>query len=1172
MNKKTNKSKKIILSSLSLIGAATLATTILPLSLTDSASIKKDNLFLDVNNISRIASNNSFNSERIENPNEVFYSSEKNWASLKVFENGKKNESNIEKFKTLQANLEKIKNANPQVQILVQPLIDACNNVDGYVKFEEASIQLKQQAKDFVASEANKLLNFTEEEIYSFYKDKYVQDNPDVRETFDYSVFENISSENGLLEKLSGIVVGKSKIKSISSKKLSSFDIAKSNSSTSIDSTDIKDIAGDGYDTLLKIGEIDLSQNKNFVLNFTFRQGTATAKGSLIFRNDKEQLLNATNLKTAYENLDIFGRYALGATGELNKGAYKSEMDNFVLTKTNNKISILLRLKVNQTFGDISFDSDSLYAQGELGIYDVQTTKSKTFKDYLSGNDSASTKLMDLNEKDNQINGIQFYSDGLFSEKLSSSKSSVAPIDRKLEFYQAKGEEINFKLNYINTITNSTNDYAPLNKWSNAVDTKEQLSIGLKYDGDPTKITPSTIDFYIGLKDNLPDEIKKENIKDISKINLVSTTNTNKTIAQQSLSFAQNFYGIGNRTDLGGWTAVNITGKYKISLPNLTDKIFFEKPTSFTADTSSKVESNTFAQEQTDTRTNVIQILGELYTKWFNNDANYQSQTFTLSNIPFLTYTENNGGYSNIKFESINISGNGNELINGTKGINTYWKPIVKLINTLFSKNYNLDNEKRFVVASDANTGSQVVQNTLIGNVNYIPNLNRVQEEVNKAVEVFKKVTEGVDPDKLPTLEGLDNSTKEVFGNVLANLIGIQFGAIENEFKSQQLTPLYSIFIKTLNNSKVNENVLKVNDPSSILEFVPMVENKNPRLIKYKVNAWNSISTTDNLTLKDQLKTFIELMNFGSENNGISLIKSIINIDTLYNSYLGFSTQGLLENQTDYNNQLSQLRIFDKIFNFFGYSFRDSYLDYIQNPSSSEGLKITFKHYEKPIDLTFEQVVNEIIKSLSEKTSYYKPVSDKEYSSYWLDNIISGTNVISALEWKQNLLKVNLLDTNNNQNSANELETKNKVLSKINEILLNAQAAQSEQSAWSNVVNDSWDFNIFASNFSGREGDAKINETFTKLIENNTILSYEIPVFSKGELASITSALQYIWWILIALIGVGVIVAASVSIASRSNTVKLSSHPVIKWILFSLIALGVVAIVMAIVFGLVPLI
>ena len=74
--------------------------------------------------------------------------------------------------------------------------------------------------------------------------------------------------------------------------------------------------------------------------------------------------------------------------------------------------------------------------------------------------------------------------------------------------------------------------------------------------------------------------------------------------------------------------------------------------------------------------------------------------------------------------------------------------------------------------------------------------------------------------------------------------------------------------------------------------------------------------------------------------------------------------------------------------------------------------------------------------------------------------------------------------------------------------------------------------------------------------------------FNEAFLTSVSQSLKYIWFILVALIGVGIMTSSALGIANRARQEKLSaSHPMVKWLLFSLIALGAVVAILGLGIG-----
>ncbi|WP_406602177.1 hypothetical protein ACJA28_03410 [Mesomycoplasma moatsii] len=72
-----------------------------------------------------------------------------------------------------------------------------------------------------------------------------------------------------------------------------------------------------------------------------------------------------------------------------------------------------------------------------------------------------------------------------------------------------------------------------------------------------------------------------------------------------------------------------------------------------------------------------------------------------------------------------------------------------------------------------------------------------------------------------------------------------------------------------------------------------------------------------------------------------------------------------------------------------------------------------------------------------------------------------------------------------------------------------------------------------------------------------------------SALTELEKVLKQLWWIIVALVGVGVLVASSISVATKDRQIKLSARPVLKWLLISGIILGLTVATLAILFGVV---
>ena len=142
------------------------------------------------------------------------------------------------------------------------------------------------------------------------------------------------------------------------------------------------------------------------------------------------------------------------------------------------------------------------------------------------------------------------------------------------------------------------------------------------------------------------------------------------------------------------------------------------------------------------------------------------------------------------------------------------------------------------------------------------------------------------------------------------------------------------------------------------------------------------------------------------------------------------------------------------------------------------------------------------------------------------------------------------------------------VIAKIRDILAQQQGSPAEQAAWfSAMTNGSKNFDVFASQFSGRNGADSIEKIFNELTKDSVIMERRTTDYNEGYLASLSESLKYIWFILVALIGVGIMSSSIVGITNKARQEKLSAHPIIKWLLFSLIGLGALMAILALGFG-----
>ena len=1078
------------------------------------------------------------------------------------------------------------------------------DNLEKNIKSLNLTGELKDKLEKIV-SDVSDFLTF--KEIHSKWFENSMQDTvpwddvkDGIKETLnnppdDFEDIDSLKNTTELFKKFSGLTEEQmvSEIKTLTHKQITKSDlVSSSNSSTPPTSTGgLNDIAGQDFKTLVKIAEINLDNKDNFVLEYSYKTDASSpdAKSYLVIKNDKEQIKKAAKLDEAYKNLDIFGRYdtkssAIGGSGS----SFKSEQESIVLKRNGSTLDVLVRLKENEALGGIKFNAD--YGQPEkFGILDVQADSNSTFSSSIERSTNSNNKLMDI--KDNsadQLYKIQFFSTQYLSKKMTSNPLNDSDANRYIEFYQGLDEEYEFStdLNYITKYdaTGQLNDYEPIKEYVAGVATNKTVSLNLKFSEENKGSTingaaDSTYNFFALLKDNMDKQIEPL-FPDVSLI--TAKSEAKGKIAKQRIEYSDKFYLMGNPASK---VSVNTTSDLENKIPNMLDKIFYEKPVVFDQQSpkpfvqtrainplapvqNGVVESTIKANEQIDEKANVVRILGEVYDKWAKNDPGFSNFRYTLE-ASQVTFERSGSTFRNINIERKPLNGSGFQLY---QGLNDYWAnltPLIKFFNSSFNSN-----QDRFKVTS-SNSAHTVVDKFFINNFEFIPNYAQVDALIAEGIKVWNSdpIT-SAGAGQVPSLDGFTTKSKEHFSAILAKLLEIQYDAIVKEFEANQMFPLYQEFASLLGSS-ATQTRLVVNSANSFMKLTLVTNGAATlNLIQYTDRGWEQIYTTQTTTVKTQLTSLTELLRFGTSDEGDDAIlaDAILTNPVVALKFKSFSPENLVDFSTAQppNTKLNQMRILDGILSYFGYTFNDSYADTI----NSGNPRLVFKLNGKPTDLTFSQVLDDIIQKLNQQNNEYKPTASETYKSYWLDNIIAGTNVIRAMNWKlRQLDQAGRLAPDQRSlalraGGENANPTPQEVMEKIRDILAQQQGSPAEQAAWQNAMIGSKDFDKFASAFSGRgSSEQDLTKIFNELTKDSVIMARRTIDYSEGYLAPLSQVLKYVWFIAVALIGVGIMTTATISVAAKSKEAKLSEHPMIKWLLLSLIVLGLSVAALALTFG-----
>lgn len=1095
----------------------------------------------------RSVSNNSDRPKELTNPNQLYFSSQSLAAPTVddlIIKSGDKyipNDTTINKWKTISANFEKVLQGNSSVGSELKNLGDEL----------EKTALLNCSLKE-LEDLPNKYPGIVTSSIVEQMKQNIISNNPDKK--VDPAEIPGFSSNiNELLLKLSGIAEG-SKIESFQvPSTFTEVDVMSTSATASGTPISLTSIAGANYKQLVKIAEIDPNTAGNYALSFRYQdrsKNAAAVKGTLYIKNDEGQLSNASsNIESLVNNLDVFGRFDVSEinNGTLggNNNSSKSIMENFVLQFNNNKLEVLLRVKDTDILRDVQFTTDiegatNLQNASKFGILDVQATDSKTFKSSILGStdlegNAIKAKLVDnINDSSKVISSIQFFSDTL---SAISNNSSVAnwQNDRTMTFYQGKSE-VNFNLYSAHaTETEGYNRYQVIKKYQGSTPLSENVSIKITNDGQSASQfpQPNTYDLYIDLKNELP-QIAQDNFEDASTITLNSYYDSNSKISKQELKFSDFFYAIGDLKS-GEWGARYVTDKWEgIAILDPTQKIFLEAPNVY-VEPASPSTSDFKAIEQIDETSAVKQIFGDIYTRFANNQlSDFGNKSWSWSNVEIWT---SDAGNKNIRQTRTNVSGNGNAIY---RQINDVWTKLDSIINTIFGGNSNPNRYK----VSTTNTGKQIMDDYIASILWTYNDINSVSTIINESIEIVKN-----DVGTITTATNYDSisqATKQALADKVAQLIRLQFDSINKEFTLLQYNPIVDEINKAMNSTdKSNYNV--INDPSSFLEIKDI---NGIQAIKYTADGWNNVFTTASTTFKDAISSLFNLLYFSNGNTylGISIFDSSTSVNSARELFINNSTDLLTTNfgtNINADSIKGKITIYDAVLSFFGEK------DSIQN-----ALNDMLKNGTKLQSINIESKIKSILNKITNSKRNSDSKGGESVNSYFIDDIISGTNAYIALTWKKQQLQ-------------NQRASSQEVIDKIDNILGNiGQASSNQLSTWSNIINDNFDFDNYSQQLAGRVSDAEFERIINALINEDNIMKNRDEI-DAAAIQRLEDILKYLWWIIIALVGVGILVSSTVGLATKNRQVKLSSRPVLKWLLISGIIIGAAAAALAIVFGIV---
>ena len=1161
--KNQNKNKSLKIKNKIILPLATVlsASSIALVSLFNTTQNVNNNTFVslanDVNSNSKSISSNASQKNNLIGPHELFYLSNKLDSSVNVWNdtNNTEDSTNYNYWNQFKQNLSALAGSSSIKDELIT-IADQVLNVKSIKNIYKEIDNLKNTN------------TWMSEALIQSMKDIVKNDTGYVDSMDQIAGVNDIPSK---LLSLSGIEEGTkiSTLTTVGNANMLIRDLSTQN--TGAVGNNIGSVAGQGFTYLAKIAEIDPTVEGSYALTFNWKKtaSSSSISGTLFINNKGEngQLpLNQykDNISTLTSTLDVFGRWNLGANGTLGAGNYDKEFENFVIQKgTDNTgkevIEVLVRLKDNQTISNIQWGTDAtipgavnLKTGSRLGILDVQANDKNTFRSAILGTFSrdassqypTSGKLID--NINGTVNKISFFSDTLTSKKIKSKETQA---NRNLTFWQYGNLEYSLPLYYAvgseSDISRNTITYNPISIYSNGSATSAQQTIILNStETAPTDLSPTTYSMFSELKNKLPDAVKADFVS-ASKISLKSTLYSTEKVTKQELSFYDNFYAIGNRDE--GWNSVDVSGDVKfIKIQDPTQKIFFENPFPTTTTTSTNTivkDTQIQAQETINERTAVIGFLGNVYQQFsLANSGDLAGETYR--DLRYGKWTPKGSNYSNIVYENSSFTGSANQLYTL---LNNTWKAIRPAMDKLFGI---ATNDGRYDATQQ--TAQTVVTSYLAFVSEFTADSSKLESLITEAITKVKEEVPNIT--EQTTYDTLSLSLKKSLGVIMSKLIQLQLDTISNEFKLRLSTPLYNA-IKDVISNTANKVSFTINATSSFLETTSSAGNK--KLIKYTNNGWNNITSNTESTLIDAVQKMLQILYFNNNNGNttVYLGNSIFNtgnLQTLFNSYSPTSLTSFVSDS--YQTQNEKVAFYAKLFSVF--------TNYNLQSKAQEMLKTGSTSSINSAEIT--SAFKDMLLKITNQVQRIENIKEDVVKSYYLDDLISGANAIIALKWKLEQLSTTTFSSRAgiSQKEANDIQQN------IQNILnSNEQISSSELSIWSNLILSSYNYAGYTENLSGRNGDSALMSMVDKIVDNNTLLAVRAQETVPAIIA-LEYLIKYIWWPIIALIGLGIVVSSSVGLATKDRKVKLSARPVVKWLLVASIILGLGVLALSILLGL----
>ncbi|MGL5732975.1 MAG: hypothetical protein ACRCXE_02820 [Metamycoplasmataceae bacterium] len=770
-----------------------------------------------------------------------------------------------------------------------------------------------------------------------------------IKETLGFQEFVDVAGEEEELHQnimaLSGLVSGQSstyRIRALENRQSKIVNLV-----TGV-TTDIN-IPGT-YRTVVTIAEIDYATFREDVkIDFSYSSNAFTgiaARGSLIIRNKNDQISSDT-LVNNKANLEIFGRWTNLGNNSVGTNNFRSTLDNFVLSKTDDdKLLVVARLKDGEQITNIRTDGIS-----NFGIINSQINDVPIYP---------STDMLDT---------VNFFSTNLLMTGANSSNvpgTTNPRINKKYEFYVGSETEFNLSLFYKNMNEGIYKELFDFEGDKVSSTLKQNISVGVK-GGNPINLSTKNVEFSdeVLAELNLP-ETRLEELG----ISLKTERSTSPHLYKQGI-YLNDLMALA----ISG-SPIPSVGGITISLGNrLTDKIFFEDPGYTPVDPVVSEVSTTSPIKWINSENQVITELSRIYEAWSRDTDPIGRDKLGQKFYNKVAYELSGGKYKDVTWKNQSNDYTGKEMYsNIVEEYSIYQQILSQLIPSTSS-----ENTRNIYEIGSGGTAQNIVRGTLLSIE------NKAQRTL--IIDNVKAIIDSTSPIKDLLIE-----------QQLAELVRIKFSEMRTTL-TNPINTFYYFEIKKYLDSELTDKT-RISAVDSFLIF-----DEENGLFNLKGQNPKVLETTSQLTGSQKMESLFTLLYFGLKEYGsettffgnaiFGAASTNGGTESILDLFIGFnSNQKIL---SDFSSSVSQtqidsVNIYDRLLSIFGYGINEITENSLK---TGEEIKLEWKgdNLEKAITTIFNKFNSSTLQQVS--------ILERDYEYNVFNSLVTSANIYNSLTYRK---------------------------------------------------------------------------------------------------------------------------------------------------------------------------